>query len=160
MIVQTNEEHAESVALRFVEDGEEIPTAKKKKGGDVIERVEKTYCGRDQNERDHQAGPGFTYTAEQAIQRDGETNEDHLTQEIGEDRQTKHSFVSEDIIGGGGGVPAYDQFSRNVDQAERRGEYHRQINRAGDTSCFLGWMHGISLLYRLLGVKIDQSGPR
>src|SRR6266852_2401094 len=113
--MQTSKQHAQGVALSFVEDGEEFPAAKKKKRSDVVERVEKTYCRRDQNERDHQARPGFIYAAEQSIKRDSEADENHLTHEIAQDRKTKHGFVSEDIIGGCGGVPAHDEFSRNVD---------------------------------------------
>src|SRR5438105_4892557 len=119
--MQTSKQHAQGVALGFVEDGEEFPAAKKKQSTDIIERVEKTDCRRDQNERDHQARPGFIHAAEQSIEHDGEADENHLTHKIAEDRKTKHGFVSENIFGGCGGVPAHDEFSRNVDQAEWSG---------------------------------------
>src|SRR5207249_805739 len=129
------------VQLCFVEDREKVATAKKNQRRDVVERVEETDGGRNQNERHHERSPRFVHITEQAIQRDAETNKDYVADEIAEDRQSKHRFVRENIVGRRGGVAVHDQLARNVKQTERRGEYHREINRAGDACGFLGWMH-------------------
>ena len=53
LTVQTNEQHAQGVTLGFVEDGKEICAAKKSQRSDIVERVEKSDRGGNQNERDH-----------------------------------------------------------------------------------------------------------
>ena len=131
--------------MRFVKDGEKFAATKENQRGDVVDHVEKADRRRDEHETQQEQGPRFVHIAQQAIERDAETDKNNLPDKIAEDRQSKHGFVREDVVGGGAGVPTHDEFARNVDQAERRGEYHRQINRAGDTSCFLGWMHGFQL---------------
>ena len=60
----------ERVTLRFVEDGKEIGAAKENQRSDIVQRVEKSDCGGDQNERDHQAGPRLVNAAEQPIESD------------------------------------------------------------------------------------------
>ena len=88
------------------------------------------------------------------------TDENHRPNKIGEDRKPKHGLVSKNIVGRRGGVSVHDQFVRNIDEAERAGDYHREINGAGDARGFLrvGCMVSSPLLG--VGVQIDQSGPR
>src|SRR5439155_1319258 len=102
----------------------------------------KTDRGRNQNERHHERSPRFVHVTEQAIERDAETDEDYLADEIAEDRQSKHRFMRENIVCRRGGVAAHDQFARNVKQTERRGEYHREVNRASGARGPFEWVHG------------------
>ena len=49
----------------------ESGAAEESQGGDVIQRVEKSNGGRDQNQGDHQSGPRLIHAAEQTIESDG-----------------------------------------------------------------------------------------
>ena len=57
LTVQAKKQHAECVALRFVEDRKEIGAAEKSERGDIIQRIKKSNRGRDQNKGNHQPGP-------------------------------------------------------------------------------------------------------
>ena len=74
----------------------------------------------------------LVYAAEQTIESDAEADENHVPDQIAEDRQTKHRLVRQDVVGGGGGVAANDEFARNIKHAERRHEDDRQIDGASD----------------------------
>src|SRR5206468_12844066 len=108
----------------------------------IIERVEKSDRGRDQNECDHQRSPDLIDAAKQAIEGNCEADENHLPDEVGENRKTKHGLVSKDIIRCRSSVPAHDKFVRNVNETERTCDDHRCIDRAGDARGFLEWVHG------------------
>ena len=140
--MQANKEIAERVQVRLVEHIEELGSSEKNQRANIIERVDKTDRGRNQNEADHEQRPNLVHIAEQAIQSDGEANEDYVADKIAEDRQSEHGLVRENIVGGRGGVPAHDQFALDEDQAKRRGEHHRQVNGASDASRFNSGMHG------------------
>src|SRR5437870_10589869 len=96
--MQSNKQSSQCDELRCVEDREEIRTAEESQRGNIVERVEKTDRSRNQNERDHKRSPDFVHVAEQAIKRDAETNENDLSDEIAEDRQSKHRFVCQNIV--------------------------------------------------------------
>src|SRR5439155_6376576 len=108
LAVQSNKQISQCVALRFIEDRKEIRTAEESQRGNIVERVEKTDRRRNQNESHHERSPDFIHLAEQPIERDAETNENDLSDEIAEDRQAKHRFVRENVVGGRGGVAADD----------------------------------------------------
>src|SRR4029450_9341439 len=101
----------------------------------------KSDCSRDRNQYNHQQSPCLADTAQQPVERAAQTNENYVSEEITDDRKTKHRLVSQDVVGGGGGISAHDEFAGDIQQSEWRGEYHREINRPGDARGFLGWMH-------------------
>jgi len=94
------------------------------------------------NKSHHEQRPVFVHAAEQTIERDAQADENHVTDQIPEDRQSKQYFVRENIFGGRGGIVPNDELARNVKHAERRDEDHRQINKASGACGFHGWMHG------------------
>src|ERR1700730_13255165 len=121
--MQAQEEHAESVPLRFLECVEEVRAAEKDQRSDIIERVQKRDGARDQNEADHQPGPGLVHTAEQAIKSHAETDENDRREQISDNAEMEKCFVSQNIICGRRGIPAHDQLGGNIYEAERTREY-------------------------------------
>jgi hypothetical protein len=59
-----------------------------------------------------------------AAETDAQTNENYVSEEITDDRKTKHRLVSQDVVGGRGSISAHDEFAGNIQQSEWRGEDH------------------------------------
>src|SRR5439155_20402284 len=131
LAVQSNKQISQCVALRFIEDRKEIRAAEESQRGNIVERVEKTDRRRNQNESHHVRSPGFVHVAEHPIKRDAETDEYYLSNEIAEDRRSKHRLVRQNVVGGGGGVFAHEQFVRKVYEGRGRWENQRQMNKSG-----------------------------
>jgi len=63
LVVQTQEQHGERIALWFVEHRKKLAAAKKNDRRDVVQSIEKTDRGGNQNERHHQHRPGLVHAA-------------------------------------------------------------------------------------------------
>src|SRR5436190_19578541 len=61
LTVQTQEKHGERVALWFVEHRKKLAAAKKNDRRDVVQSIEKTDRGGNQNKRHHQHRPGLVH---------------------------------------------------------------------------------------------------
>ena len=123
--MQTDEQVSQSIPLRFLEDGEEIGAVEEGQSGDVIQRVHKANGGGDQNKRQHQPSPCPVDVAEQAVESQAEADENDRGKQVSDDAKTEKHLVSQDVICRRGGIPAHDQFARNIQETEGRGEYER-----------------------------------
>src|SRR6266852_5132388 len=121
--MQAEEQHAQGVYLTFVEYGKEIRAAEEGEGGDVAQHIHKPDGGGDQNQGHHQRSMRHVHAAEQTVESQDQEDENDRGDQVSDDAETEKRLVSQDVVGGRGGVPPHDQSAGNIDQAEGGGDY-------------------------------------
>ena len=108
--MQTEEQHGEGVALRFVEYGEEIGATREQEGSDVVQRVEEVDWRHHQTPQDHhESSEVLVHSLEQPVQSQREEDSHGCGEEITDDAETEERLMRGDVVGRRGRVPLYEQ---------------------------------------------------
>src|SRR4029077_5388594 len=149
--MQSDEQHAQGIQLRFVEYRKELAAVEQNARAEIIQFIYESNGGGDENESKHQPRPRLVYVTQQPIERYGEADEKNLAEKPGHDSETEKGIVRQNVRSGRGGVSMNNELAGNVEETKWPRDYHRQIHGAGDAGCFLRWMHRFSP---------NQIGPR
>src|SRR6266852_2233670 len=132
--MQTEEQHGEGVALRFVEYGEEIGATHEQEGSDVVQRVEEVDWRHHQTPQDHhQSSEVLVHSLEQPVQSQGEEDSHGCGEEIADDAETEEPLVGGDVAGRRGRVPMNEKFAGNIDEAHWPDNTEEQVPESGDS---------------------------
>src|SRR5439155_4842567 len=115
-MMQTEEQHGEGVALRFVEYGEEIGATNEQEGSDVVQRVEEVDWRHHQTPQDHhQSSEVLVHSLEQPVQSQREEDSHVPGEQVADDAETEERLVRGDVVGRRGRVPGHEQGVGNID---------------------------------------------
>ena len=72
----------------------------------------------------HQRSMLLVQAAEQTVESHDEKDKNDRGDQVSDDAETEKRLVSQDVVGGRGGVRTHDQSAWNIDQAEGGGNCH------------------------------------
>jgi hypothetical protein len=139
MVGQAEEQQGQGVALGLVEDGEEIGAAHERQGSGVVHHTDEVdEGGHHAAEDDHQHSEVLVHSFEQAVEGQGEEDQDDRAGQLADDAKTEEPLVRGDVAGRGGGVAMDEQLAGNVDEAEGAAENEEQVPEFGDSAWVAG----------------------
>src|SRR2546425_5865533 len=100
MVMQTEEQHGQGVALRFSEYGQEIGAAHEHQGSSIVQHVEEVDGGWHQTpENYHQHSVVLVHSLEQSVKSQHEEDQDRPTEQVADDAETEEQLVRGDVVG-------------------------------------------------------------
>ena len=123
MVMQTEEQHGQSVALRFSEHGQEIGAAHEQQGSSVVHCVEEVDRGDRQPAQDHhQRSEALVHSLEQPVKSQDHKDRHGPGEQVAHDAETEQQLVRGDVIGRCGRVPMHEQGAGNIEEAHGAGD--------------------------------------
>src|SRR4029077_17521123 len=95
--MQSDEQHAQSIQLCFVEYRKELIPVEQNARAEIIQFIYESNGGGDENESKNQPRPRLVYVAQQPIQRYGEADKKNLAEKPGDDSETKKGIVRQNV---------------------------------------------------------------
>src|SRR5438093_1043354 len=146
MVMQTEEQHGQGVALRWSNtDKKSAPRASIMAAASFSTLKKSMADGSTPPQDHHQHRQVLVHSLEQPVKSQREEDHDDPGDQVADDAETEESLMRDDVVGRRGRVPAHEQSVGNVHEAEGGDDGEEQVDESGDSPGVAGRAHVPSL---------------